>query len=117
MKERNCTIDFLKCIAILLVIFGHCIQYGSGIAYCDNQIFFDNFLFKYIYSFHMPLFAAISGYLLYSSVQKYSLKEMVFNRFYRLLIPIISWNAVANIYDITKDITKSFGGTILKTIY
>ena len=58
----------------------------------------------------MPLFAAISGYLLYSSVQKYSLKEMVFNRFYRLLIPIISWNAVANIYDIMKDIAKSIGG-------
>ena len=112
MKERNYTIDFLKCIAIFLVIFGHCIQYGSGLAYYNSGTFFDDFLFKYIYSFHMPLFAAISGYLFYSSVQKYSLKEMIFNRFYRLLIPIISWNAVANIYDIMKDIAKSIGGGV-----
>ena len=29
-KSRNRQLDFVKAAAIILVVFGHCIQYGSG---------------------------------------------------------------------------------------
>lgn len=64
---RSEYLDFLKAILIITVLLGHCIQYGGG--YEDNS-FFDNKLFKFIYSFHMPLFMLISGYLFSESVKK-----------------------------------------------
>lgn len=47
-------IDQLKGIAILLVVLGHVIGYNN----CE-----DSFLWRFIYSFHMPLFMFISGYV------------------------------------------------------
>lgn len=45
-------IDVAKGIGIILVVLGHCLAYG-----CQNQ------LFRCIYSFHMPLFFFLSGYV------------------------------------------------------
>ena len=49
-KQKN--IDILKGLGIIFVVMGHSGGYGSGS------------LSGYIYSFHMPLFFFISGYLL-----------------------------------------------------
>lgn len=51
--------DRLKGLLIVLVVLGHAIQQvlGSG---C-----FSNHLWNIIYSFHMPTFMAVSGYLNY----------------------------------------------------
>ena len=87
MVKRNILIDFLKSISIILVVLGHCIQYGSGYLYLVNNNFFYNKLFMFIYSFHMPLFAAISGYLFYKSINKYSLKFLLQKKILRLIIP------------------------------
>ena len=54
-KKRMSYIDVAKGIGILLVILGHCLAYG-----CQNQ------LFRCIYSFHMPLFFFLSGYVFHS---------------------------------------------------
>ena len=62
-KVKNQNIDILKGVAIFLVVFGHCIQYCSQ-GYFD---FFENKVFIFIYTFHMPLFMLISGYLFYNS--------------------------------------------------
>lgn len=62
-NERNAYIDFVKAVAIILVIVGHCIQYGSGNDVLSASTFFDDKVFKFIYSFHMPLFMLVSGYL------------------------------------------------------
>lgn len=43
-------VDIAKGIGMLLVIFGHTVPYG------------DHWLFRIIYSFHMPLFFFLSGY-------------------------------------------------------
>ena len=51
--------DSLKGFLILLVILGHSIQYTLG-----NACYF-NHLWNIIYSFHMPAFMAISGFLAY----------------------------------------------------
>lgn len=50
MKERNITLDIMKGIGIILMVIGH-----SG---CPP------FLKNFIYTFHMPLFFMISGYLI-----------------------------------------------------
>lgn len=57
MSERNVLLDVLKGFAIFLVVMGHAIQY--------NQVDFDtNPVFRFIYSFHMPLFMFVSGFIL-----------------------------------------------------
>lgn len=76
----------IKGIAIFLMIWGHCIQYclkGS-----DLNVF-DNGVFKFIYSFHMPLFMLVSGYLFFFSFQKRELNELIAHRSKPLLFSIV----------------------------
>lgn len=75
---RSAQIDNLKGLAIILVVFGHAIQNST-------PSFDQNIIFNYIYSFHMPLFMFLSGYVLYG--KNISLK----NKFKSLVIPFISW--------------------------
>ena len=83
--KRNTFIDISKGVAIFLMLWGHCIQYCGG----SNYDFFGNLIFKAIYSFHMPLFALISGYLFFFSFSKRDLKELLTIRLKSLLKPII----------------------------
>ena len=94
-KNRNVFIDLLKALAIICVVFGHCIQYSSGIDYYSKWCFFDNIVFKTIYSFHMPLFALISGYLFFHSINNAKpWNKIITQKFKSLVIPIISWNLI-----------------------
>lgn len=56
MKERILYIDNLRAFAIMLVVMGHILQFTFG-----DSHGFDHPFFKFIYSFHMPLFFFISG--------------------------------------------------------
>lgn len=94
VKKRNPYIDIVKAILIILVIIGHSIQYGSGPTYIEKQSFFNNYIFKFIYSFHMPLFIMISGYLSHSSINKNNLKETIISKFKSLIIPILIWSII-----------------------
>lgn len=58
LRNRNIVIDVSKGVAIILVVIGHVIQFGTS-----GEGFWDNNLFKIIYSFHMPLFIFLSGYV------------------------------------------------------
>lgn len=62
-KARDIKIDFMKGILIFLVVLGHSIQYGSGVTFFSGECYFDDILFKIIYTFHMPCFGILSGYL------------------------------------------------------
>jgi len=84
---RNRYLDSLKGALILLVVYGHAIQY---IAYADDG-FWANPVFKVIYMFHMPLFMAISGYFAWSTINRLPLFEILTRRFLQLILPIISW--------------------------
>ena len=62
MKERNPAIDVAKGIAIISVVLGHVVtSYHNSNMMMDDAI--PNYLCKLVYSFHMPLFFMISGYL------------------------------------------------------
>jgi len=121
-KCRNLTIDFVRGIAIILVVLGHSIQFGSGSVYIVNVDYFDSLLFKVIYSFHMPLFALVSGYLFFWSMKKSTfliIKEKIIS----LVVPILCWEFIVrlviqiskHIYDVryfmflyTSKLTESF---------
>ncbi len=60
--RRNDAVDSIKAFTIICVVLGHCIQYGSGSLYLGKSLYFENLLFKTIYSFHMPLFMLIRDY-------------------------------------------------------
>lgn len=80
---RNLTIDAIKGLAVVLVIVGHAIQ-RSFPDYLNNT------LFNIIYSFHMPLFMLLSGYVLYFSKKSIDMKWLG-NKFRQLLIPFFAW--------------------------
>ena len=59
MTKRLVWADSLKGMLIALVVLGHAIQEAL------RDGCFDNHFWNYIYSFHMPAFMALSGYLNY----------------------------------------------------
>ena len=79
-RQRNVYLDLVKGIAVCLVVLGHCIQFGSGAKYLETGAFFENTIFRVIYSFHMPVFMMISGYLFSYSIRKYSFVELIKTR-------------------------------------
>lgn len=92
MTKRNESIDFLKGIAIFSVVLAHC-------------WLLDREIFHFIYSFHMPLFFCISGYL-FSAKKKY--KDFLVGKIKNLIIPYILFFVFSFIVSVTifeKDIT------------
>lgn len=83
-------IDQLKGIAILLVVLGHVIGYNN----CENS-----FLWRFIYSFHMPLFMFISGYVAQMTfrIENFGWNEVssfMIKKFRTLLLPMVTWGIV-----------------------
>ena len=105
-NSHNKLLDFIRGIAIILVLLGHCIQYGSGEKYLNTEMFFGNLMFKFIYSFHMPLFMLVSGYLFYFTINKNSVKQLMINRIQRILIRILMWGGVSEGIVILENIIK-----------
>ena len=96
MKERNTTLDLAKGILIILVVLGHAIQYSGNGNWEDSQLFFDDIVFRAIYSFHMPLFMMISGYLFYSSNKK-DFKPLMISKLRTIGIPLLVFTLLMNV--------------------
>lgn len=87
--DRLQWIDAAKGIGIFLVVLGHAIRPGMiAIPWCD-------FLFRFIYAFHMPLFFVLSGYTFAISYARYLNAPVRFirKRAQTLLVPLISYAA------------------------
>ncbi len=86
-QNRSQWIDFLRGGVIVLMLWGHCIQYcvPAGVD------FFQNPVFQFIYSFHMPLFMLISGYLFGLSMKRKEtcLAEYAGKRILHLMQPAV----------------------------
>lgn len=93
-EGRNLRLDFIKAVAIILVVVGHAIQFCCGSEYTTSGDFFDNPVFKIIYSFHMPLFMCVSGWLFARSVARYELRSLAGNKAVALLLPIVVWGTI-----------------------
>lgn len=83
-NKRLYFIDFLKGFAILCVVIGHIAAFNPK---C-------NILIDFVYSFHMPLFFFISGYLYQRSSRK-SIRVDVYKKITTLIVPYISISILA----------------------
>lgn len=92
--KRSTYLDLIKGFAISLVVFAHCIQWGSGISFYNSKLFFQDPLFKFIYGFHMPLFMIISGYLFRNSLLRHHLVDVIKSKAQTILLPLISWQTL-----------------------
>lgn len=81
-KQRVQSMDILKLFAIFLVIYGHSLQHLLSIPSTEQP------MFRFLHSFHMPLFMAISGFFAVS-LQKLSIKEFFVKKGRQLLVPAI----------------------------
>lgn len=92
------TFDAVKLFAIFLVLWGHVIQHLQGYAFD----IYDNIIFRFIYSFHMPLFMAVSGYF-GSRISNINFKDHFQKKIHQLIVPAltfgilfcISWHYIA----------------------
>lgn len=88
--SRNTYVDFLKGILTFPVLWGHCIQHSSATGYD----YFNDIAFRIIYSFHMPLFMMLSGYVFYITLSKKGRKKVIKSCITKYLIPIALWSAI-----------------------
>ena len=116
VKERNLYIDVLKAVTILLVVIGHCIQYGAGRDFLIYGGFFYNEAYIFIYSFHMPLFMLISGYLFFQSSKTKDCKSLLFAKVKQLIVPLFSWSFITLIVEIIKIIAGVSPQKLAKTV-
>lgn len=97
-KEREVLPDIIKGFTIILVVFAHCIQEGSGAEFRDKAMYFNDKCYQLIYSFHMPLFMLISGYLSRYSFDRVKTAQDRMNllkkRSVNLLLPVFLWTAI-----------------------
>ncbi len=84
-QDNRIYLNIVRGVAVFLMLWGHVIQC------CANGTFdfFEDSVFKFIYSFHMPLFMLISGYLFFFSCSKRSLSSLLIHRTQSLFQPIV----------------------------
>lgn len=88
-RERLFYIDNIKGLLIILVVLGHSIQAtGLGVE--------TNIINRFIYSFHMPAFMAISGFLCYNE-GVLDLKKIIKKKVECLLLPYFAWTVILTI--------------------
>lgn len=93
MKKYYKDMDIARGIGIFLVVLGH--------SFPDNKFNnnpFYTYIYKFIYSFHMPLFFIVSGFFAYKiynilNLSQYS--KYIYGKFKRLMIPYFAISLIA----------------------
>ena len=112
-KNRVDSIDVLRGFAIILVVLGHTIEKNGQP---------NSFLYNSIYSFHMPLFMFISGFVTKHSYRlnsEFNKKHIlyVFKKFKNIMIPYLVWALIINPL-FFKNITKTIDyNLILESVF
>lgn len=86
--QRIDYIDIIKGLAIFYVVIGHVLWWTYEDWNCAKENFIGTIVWKLIYSFHMPLFMFISGYVVFSPYKHYRLVD-VSKRIVQYLIPFL----------------------------
>lgn len=93
-ETRIAYIDFIKGLAIFLVIWGHSIQ-NFGLR---DGSFFENPVHILICSFHMPIFMVVSGFFFYRSFCL-NFGPLLIGKLRQLMLPIFSWTLLMHLLD------------------
>lgn len=84
---RNTSIDVLKGICIILVVVGHLYENGEALRHSA--------LYSIIYTFHMPFFMVLSGYVTHYSLKTpvafTNIHHYVLKKLRSLLLPCVMW--------------------------
>lgn len=83
-------LDFAKGVCVLLVIVGHCLRSLASVILLPYNGG-DLLSVRVIYSFHMPLFMLISGFLCNTAKP---LSTYVFEKTRRLIWPMFLWSTI-----------------------
>jgi fucose 4-O-acetylase-like acetyltransferase len=129
-RSRDQGIDALRGLAIVLVVLGHSLvrAYPAGPLPGPGLVFEPTLgfvpaavltgpLLNAIYSFHMPLFAFLSGFVLFSSKRGYGWR-LVSSRFLSLMVPYFAWLGVWWLLHGRHTLTgllEAFGSAALRT--
>ena len=87
IQSRKAYLDAMKFFAIVLVVFGHCMQ-----KYVNNYT--NTIIYNFIWLFQMPAFFFVSGYLHIKEEKVVRTKNMwkyIFKRFKAYFIPIVTF--------------------------
>lgn len=95
-KVRDISIDNIKAFAIFLVVLGHSLQYIKNDFFWGADKEYENYLFRCIYMFHMPLFVFLSGIYHKNNLPFVNFFVKNINRF---IIPMIFWSLIGIIFD------------------
>lgn len=92
-------IDVMKGIAITLVVLGHVLAwfYADFLERFETMSYNEVVLWKYIYSFHMPLFMFVSGFVAFNPAKKYQI-DKVGKRCLSYLIPLLIFGLLCSLY-------------------
>ena len=97
MTEKSTHYNCIKVLATFLVVLGHSSRMytDKGVVEIANGSNFLVHVCDFIYSFHMPLFIAVSGMIFGICVddyQKYkNIKKFIINKSLRLMVPYFFW--------------------------
>lgn len=97
MSKRQYNIDNLRGFITCLVVMGHVLLGFEGLYnYTGAEELFRSTLLRYIYSFHMPIFFALSGYFFsYEKIPNISdIKNFVVHKFITLMIPYFLFSII-----------------------
>ena len=109
---RAIGVDALRGFAILLVVLGHSISNAENLMLASGYNL-EYYVSNFLYTFHMPLFFLVSGYVLFSKRIK------VRDRAIRLMLPFFAWIPVywfVNRYIHHYPFPVRFGTTLKDTI-
>ena len=94
--QRDTTLDLAKGLLIILVVLGHAIQFSFGTEYTASGLFFEDPVYKSIYTFHMPLFMLVSGYLFFNSNKK-DFRTLASSKLKAIGIPMLSFILITDL--------------------
>lgn len=121
MKGRLESLDFVKGLLIVLVVWGHICAHSSGIDYEKNM------LTSYIRLFQMPMFILISGFFQKTIASSGDLLIRVRKTFLNIGLPLFVWALIASLvmwglqiiglYDFSINTLISFSRTVYANIF
>jgi fucose 4-O-acetylase-like acetyltransferase len=91
-KNRMAWVDYLRGIAILLVVYRHVLLgLESSHLVIPPSLVTANMIF---FSFRMPLFFIISGIFINGSISRRPLNKLIYTKFENLLYPYLVWSFI-----------------------